>query len=341
MAYFPRSNKMYWRGLGVIGRIERFDYWDGERDAAPPVSRARPRAGGGTPPRAVILPEVCEDADHDCRIGRERRRRRRRARRAGAPAALGLARVERGQPGYQHRVVGRLEPGQSRASRRMVGLELERLADRRLVAQLDQPVGLRRQETAEERVDAGPRHGPGELVDQPAVAERLHRRDALDAEPQRDVRVRVDVHLDELDRAVGRLDAASRTGVSWRHGPHHSAQKSTTTGTVRERSTTASSNVASSRRRSSVVLPVALLAEIPLEVGRELVAAQQVGGVGRLLELLDVTRDVGVVGDRRGQRSAYSLAARSSSLEPDGVPIISLSRSSSASAACGLGVAEM
>lgn len=30
MAWFPRSNKMYWRGLGVIGRIESLDYNDGE-----------------------------------------------------------------------------------------------------------------------------------------------------------------------------------------------------------------------------------------------------------------------------------------------------------------------
>jgi uncharacterized cupin superfamily protein len=37
MAYFPRSGKIYWRGLGVIGRIERLDYWDGERDFAPPA----------------------------------------------------------------------------------------------------------------------------------------------------------------------------------------------------------------------------------------------------------------------------------------------------------------
>ena len=35
VAYFPRSNKMYWPGLGVIGRIERLDYWDGERDFRP------------------------------------------------------------------------------------------------------------------------------------------------------------------------------------------------------------------------------------------------------------------------------------------------------------------
>jgi uncharacterized cupin superfamily protein len=30
MAWFPRSNKIFWRGLGVIGRIESLDYSDGE-----------------------------------------------------------------------------------------------------------------------------------------------------------------------------------------------------------------------------------------------------------------------------------------------------------------------
>ena len=32
MAWFPRSNKIFWRGLGVIGRIEVLDYHDGEPD---------------------------------------------------------------------------------------------------------------------------------------------------------------------------------------------------------------------------------------------------------------------------------------------------------------------
>ena len=32
MCYYPRSNKIYWRGLGVIGRIESLEYWDGEPD---------------------------------------------------------------------------------------------------------------------------------------------------------------------------------------------------------------------------------------------------------------------------------------------------------------------
>jgi uncharacterized cupin superfamily protein len=31
IVYYPRSNKLYWRGVGVIGRIEHVDYWDGEQ----------------------------------------------------------------------------------------------------------------------------------------------------------------------------------------------------------------------------------------------------------------------------------------------------------------------
>jgi uncharacterized cupin superfamily protein len=30
VAYYPRSNKLNFRGVGVIGRIERLDYWEGE-----------------------------------------------------------------------------------------------------------------------------------------------------------------------------------------------------------------------------------------------------------------------------------------------------------------------
>jgi uncharacterized cupin superfamily protein len=32
MAWYPRSNKIFWRGLGVIGRIEALEYADGEPD---------------------------------------------------------------------------------------------------------------------------------------------------------------------------------------------------------------------------------------------------------------------------------------------------------------------
>jgi len=30
IAYYPRSNKIYWRGVGVMARVEKVDYWDGE-----------------------------------------------------------------------------------------------------------------------------------------------------------------------------------------------------------------------------------------------------------------------------------------------------------------------
>jgi uncharacterized cupin superfamily protein len=30
ICWYPRSKKMFWRGVGVIGRIETLDYWDGE-----------------------------------------------------------------------------------------------------------------------------------------------------------------------------------------------------------------------------------------------------------------------------------------------------------------------
>jgi uncharacterized cupin superfamily protein len=32
IAYYPRSNKTYFRGVGVMIRAERLDYWDGEED---------------------------------------------------------------------------------------------------------------------------------------------------------------------------------------------------------------------------------------------------------------------------------------------------------------------
>jgi len=30
IAYYPRSRKVFFRGLGVIGRVEHLEYWDGE-----------------------------------------------------------------------------------------------------------------------------------------------------------------------------------------------------------------------------------------------------------------------------------------------------------------------
>ena len=44
VCYYPRSNKIFWRGLGLIARLEPLDYDDGEprTDASPgESSRAR------------------------------------------------------------------------------------------------------------------------------------------------------------------------------------------------------------------------------------------------------------------------------------------------------------
>ena len=30
ICYYPRSNKINFGGIGVIGRVEKLDYWDGE-----------------------------------------------------------------------------------------------------------------------------------------------------------------------------------------------------------------------------------------------------------------------------------------------------------------------
>jgi uncharacterized cupin superfamily protein len=30
VCFYPRSNKLFFRGVGVVARVERLDYWDGE-----------------------------------------------------------------------------------------------------------------------------------------------------------------------------------------------------------------------------------------------------------------------------------------------------------------------
>ena len=111
---------------------------------------------------------------------------------------------------------------------------------------LDQRVGAGRGEKlVEERVDGSARPRPGELGHDPAVPERLHRRNAADGEPLREPLVGVDIDLDERDLTCPRSTAASSTGASAWHGPHHSAQKSTSTGPSADRPMTSVSNVSS------------------------------------------------------------------------------------------------
>jgi hypothetical protein len=30
VCYYPRSNKVFLSGIGLVARLERLDYWDGE-----------------------------------------------------------------------------------------------------------------------------------------------------------------------------------------------------------------------------------------------------------------------------------------------------------------------
>lgn len=45
ICWYPRSNKIFWRGVGVMGRIEQLEYLDGEpvEDDRPAASSAAPR----------------------------------------------------------------------------------------------------------------------------------------------------------------------------------------------------------------------------------------------------------------------------------------------------------
>jgi hypothetical protein len=89
------------------------------------------------------------------------------------------------------------------------------------------------------------RLGPDELLDHHAVAERLDRRNALNAERLRQRRVGVRVDLGQHDRALAGAGGVfeQRRQRAARAAPR--AQKSTTTGVVRERSITSTSKSAS------------------------------------------------------------------------------------------------
>src|SRR5690606_8131032 len=80
-----------------------------------------------------------------------------------------------------------------------------------------------------------------EAVDRLAVLQQDHRRDAADAERARQLLLFVGVDLDQLEgAAVGRFQLL-QDGPSALHGPHHGAQKSTSTGWVAEAAMTSCS----------------------------------------------------------------------------------------------------
>ena len=80
--------------------------------------------------------------------------------------------------------------------------------------------------------------GADRTVDQGAVAEEQQRRDALHAEAGGDAGIVVHVHLHQLELPAQSPRDVFERGEIIRHGPHHGAQRSTTTGNG-DRSTTA------------------------------------------------------------------------------------------------------
>ena len=96
------------------------------------------------------------------------------------------------------------EPAERAARGGVIRIELERPLERLLVAVRGQLVGLGGHEGVEEALDLRRRQRPRELGRDAPVAERLDRRDALDAEHRLEALVAVDVHLGELDLAGAR-----------------------------------------------------------------------------------------------------------------------------------------
>src|SRR5919107_1132441 len=106
------------------------------------------------------------------------------------------------------------------------------------------------------------------------------------------------------------VTAFSRVGVSWRQGPHQAAQKSTTTGSSRERSTTSVWKVASV---ASKITPasMATMAEIAVEAGGMTLAGED-DGEGTpvvLLHGLTATRRYVVMGSRSLERGGHRVVA--------------------------------
>ena len=96
--------------------------------------------------------------------------------------------------------------------------------------------------------------------------------------------------------------------MSWRHGPHHSAQKSTTTGSVRERSMTSCSKVASV---ASKITPLGYRAwaSSPSSATASRLAGEESGeGIPVVgLHGLTATRRYVVMGSRALERSGHRL----------------------------------
>ena len=179
------------------------------------VERARRRRGAGRP-CGRRRDGSASMSRSMARSGRRRRAPRSASSRSRSPASsrrMRAARPSAWKPrerSASSAAPPRASPRRCRSRASAVGgvgagrVELERAAQRRLVARGHERVGLAGDERVEEALDLRGRLRADELVDDPAVLERLDGGDALDAERLRDARVGVGVELGEDDVALAR-----------------------------------------------------------------------------------------------------------------------------------------
>ena len=109
-----------------------------------------------------------------------------------------------------------------------------------IVAVLAPPVQL----SADKGLDLAFGYRAHEAVHRLAVLEGIDGGNRLDAQLLGDLRILVDIDLDQLHRALGVVDRFFQRGPSCLQGPHQGAQKSTITGTSRLASSTSAAKVA-------------------------------------------------------------------------------------------------
>ena len=203
------------------------------------VRRSRRSARRG---RARCSPRV--ERGERARPARRRSSRRSRAARPSAAKSPGSSSSSASASSRSPRAAqdARQRDGGVRAA----WLELQRAPQVVLAARGDQRVGLGRDERVEEARDHGRRLRAGELGRRRAPS--LNALTAGMPWIRKAAASRWLASVSTLASATWpsrSLTACSSTGVSWRQGPHHAAQKSTTTGSSRERSMTSCSKVAS------------------------------------------------------------------------------------------------
>ena len=96
------------------------------------------------------------------------------------------------------------------------------------------PIDVESEQAVDGAGECGFGLGTHHAIDRLAVSQEDERGDRTRVETARDLRVVVDIDLDDLDLALPAYRSARRssTGATMRHGPHHGAQRSTSTSSL-------------------------------------------------------------------------------------------------------------